>query len=99
VKTQANIKWLALSFLTSFCGLFVGTVGGFVYGVRSVQSTTTELASRQEFVCGTGLVFLPFFSAIVGMILGGALGLIPGLIVWFRKWPKAKSDFSAYYGS
>jgi hypothetical protein len=97
VKTQTK-QSLALTFLAMATGLLIGGVGGFFLGVKTVQSITTNLASQGKFVCGTGLVFLPFASAILGIILGAAPGMLASGIIWLRKGPKGKSDFAAYYG-
>jgi hypothetical protein len=79
-------------------GLLIGAITGWAVGVHAVQATVKALSERDQFVCGTGLVFLPFGYALFGMLIGAMPGIIIALIIYRRRQPPGQSNWAAYYG-
>jgi hypothetical protein len=97
-KENGYYLWSALLALVS---IIVGAASGWVKGVHDLQSISDAYAQQGKFFCGTGIVFLPFFFALIGAGVGAVPGIAAAIFVYrktARHRPRAKSDWAAYYG-
>ena len=102
METTSNEKSRYLwPILLTFAGLIVGAAIGWTKGVLTLQSIADARAQRGETFSGTGIIFLPFFLALVGAIAGAFPGLMAAIFVYRKtasRTPRPQSDWAAYYG-
>ncbi len=93
-----NYLWPILLVLA---GSIIGAALGWEEGVHELQSIADAHSQQGKPLCGTGIIFLPFFLAFVWAGAGTVPGMAVAAFVYFktaRHGPRAQSDWAAYYG-